>query len=63
MVVEQLPQSLVVGYEKTGRIDEIRQGRCRCRLEIPDHYQRQIRLGHGWICASCGSVLVQTLTP
>ena len=63
MVVEQLPQPLVVGYEKTGRIDEIRQGRCRCRLEIPDHYQRQIRLGHGWMCASCGSVLVQTLTP
>jgi len=63
MVVEQLPPTLVVGYQKTGRIDEIRQGRCRCRLEIPDHYQRQIRLGHGWVCASCGSVLVQTLTP
>lgn len=63
MLVEQLPPSLVVGYEKAGRIDEIRQGRCRCRLEVPDHYQRQIRLGHGWMCASCGSVLVQTLNP
>lgn len=59
----RLPPEVLAAYAKTGRVDEIKQGRCRCRLEVPDHYQRQIRAGQAWVCNTCGSLLVQTLNP
>ncbi len=59
----QLPAEVIQAYAKTGRVDEVKQGRCRCRLEVPDHYLRQLRAGHAWVCNTCGSLLVQTLTP
>ena len=54
---------ILAAYTKTGRVDEIKQGRCRCRLEVPDHFQRQIRAGHGWVCNTCGSLIIQNLKP
>ncbi|MBX3168436.1 MAG: hypothetical protein KF760_13545 [Candidatus Eremiobacteraeota bacterium] len=58
-----LPTDVWQAYVKTGRVEEIKQGRCRCRLEVPDHFQRQIRAGNAWVCNTCGSLLVQTLKP
>lgn len=62
-LIAQLPAEIVSTYAKVGRVDEIKQGRCRCRLEVPDHFQRQIRAGNAWVCNTCGSLLVQTLKP
>ncbi len=59
----QLPAEILGAYTKTGRVDEVKQGRCRCRLEIPDHYLRQIRAGHAWVCNTCGSLIIQNLKP
>lgn len=59
----QLPPEILGTYTKTGRVDEIKQGRCRCRLEVPDHFQRQIRAGHAWVCNTCGSLIIQNLKP
>ena len=59
----QLPPEILGAYTKTGRVDEIKQGRCRCRLEVPDHFQRQIRAGHAWVCNTCGSLIIQNLKP
>lgn len=37
-------------------------GKCgRCRMQLPDHEQRQLRLGHPQVCSSCQVVLVQGL--
>ncbi len=58
-----LPPEILNAYTKTGRVDEIKQGRCRCRLEVPDHFQRQIRAGHAWVCNTCGSLIIQNLKP
>jgi len=58
-----LPPEILNAYTKTGRVDEIKQGRCRCRLEIPDHFQRQIRAGQAWVCNTCGSLIIQNLKP
>lgn len=62
-VTALLPQEVVNVYAKTGRVDEIKQGRCRCRLEVPDHFQRQIRAGNAWVCNTCGSLIIQNLNP
>lgn len=62
-ITDQLPADLTAAYAKSGRVDEIKQGRCRCRLEVPDHYQRQLRAGHAWVCNACGSLLIQNLKP
>ena len=58
-----LPAEVVHAYVQTGRVDEIKQGRCRCRLEVPDHFQRQIRAGHAWVCNTWGSRIIQYLNP
>lgn len=62
-ITGQLPAEFTAAYQKNRRLDEIKQGRCRCRLEVPDHYQRQLRAGHAWVCNTCGSLLVQNLNP
>lgn len=62
-VVAQLPAEVLNAYTKSGRVDEIKQGRCRCRLEVPDHFQRQIRAGQAWVCNTCGSLIIQNLKP
>ena len=37
-------------------------GRCgRCRMQLPDHEQRQLRLGNPQTCSSCQSLLLQGL--
>jgi|JI10StandDraft_1071094.scaffolds.fasta_scaffold315649_2 predicted nucleic acid-binding Zn-ribbon protein len=59
----QLPAEVLSAYAKSGRVDEVKQGRCRCRLEVPDHYLRQLRAGHAWVCNTCGSLIVQNLKP
>ncbi|MBS2035807.1 hypothetical protein JST97_12535 [bacterium] len=62
-VVGQLPSEINLAYTKNRRVDEVKQSRCRCRLEVPDHYLRQLRAGHAWVCNACGSLLVQNLNP
>jgi predicted nucleic acid-binding Zn-ribbon protein len=62
-ITGQLPHEFTAAYQKNHRLDEIKQGRCRCRLEVPDHYQRQLRAGQAWVCHTCGSLLVQNLHP
>lgn len=62
-VVNQLPAQVAAVYSKSKRVDEVKQGRCRCRLEVPDHYLRQLRAGNAWVCNACGALLVQNLNP
>lgn len=62
-IVGQLPAEIAAVYARSRRVDEVKQARCRCRLEVPDHYLRQLRAGHAWVCNACGALLVQNLNP
>ena len=51
--------------ERWGKgLGEARAGRCqRCRLELADHLQRQLRQGEGPLCPTCQVPLVKTGDP
>lgn len=65
-LLQQLPPALAQAYlqalERYGSpLAEGKGGRChRCRLELTDHIQRQMRSGHACVCPTCQVVVVQS---
>lgn len=56
-----LAQAYLHACERYGTpLAEGKGGRCqRCRLELTDHIQRQLRAGHACICPTCQVVVIQ----
>lgn len=65
-LLQQLPPELAQAYlqalQRYGTpLAEGKGGRChRCRLELTDHIQRQLRAGHACVCPTCQVLVVQT---
>lgn len=59
----QLGQRYLRSQQRHGQaLAGVHLGRCgRCRMQLPEHEQRQLRLGHPQPCSSCQSLLVQGL--
>lgn len=49
--------------QRHGRaLEEVKSGRCpRCRMQLSDHEQRQLRLGQGIPCSTCQVMVVASL--
>lgn len=59
----EIARAYEAALERDGTgLDAVKNGRCnRCRMQLPDQQQRQLRLSQPVICSTCQVVLIHTL--